>query len=159
MPLESQVTQSQRFKTNIKELVHCRLFSVSGWFWSRSGFFFRFSSSYHSFLLRVVRGRKSKKNKNRMAPNHPETEKRRQWTSNVWFNSFIFFNIRFKPLRLGYLCLNQRLERRRLRRRRTDSNKNSFGAPCEPRSTSTSTKRVFHNLEMAHIKFDSSMQK
>ena len=37
-----------------------------------------------------------------------------------------------------YECrLNQRLERRRLRRRRTDSNKTSFRAACEPRSTST----------------------
>ena len=62
------------------------------------------------FLLRVVRGRKSKKNKTRTAPNHPETEKRRQWTSNVWFNSFIFFKIRFKPLRLGYLCLPQDIQ-------------------------------------------------
>ena len=54
-----------------------------------------------------------------------------------------------------YEChLNERLERRRLRRRRADSNKNSFRAACGPGSRST-----FNNLEMAHIKFDSSMQK
>ena len=45
-----------------------------------------------------------KTNKPERLQNHPEIEKRRQWTSNVWLNSFIFFNIRFKPLRLGYLC-------------------------------------------------------
>ena len=58
-----------------------------------------------SLFLRMVRGRKSKGKKTERLQNHPETEKRGQWTSNVWFNSFIFFNIHFKSLRLGYLCL------------------------------------------------------
>ena len=48
-------------------------------------------------------GKRKKKNPEWLQ-NHPETKKRGQWTSNVWFNSFIFFNIRFKPLRLDYTC-------------------------------------------------------
>ena len=65
-------------------LVRCRLFSVSGWFWGRS-----------DFLPLVKSGRKKIEKIPERLQNHPPTENRRQRTTKVPFNSFIFFNIRF----------------------------------------------------------------
>ena len=54
-----------------------------------------------------------------------------------------------------YQCrFNQRLERRRLRIRIKLVSLRHVNREAQARST----KRVFHNPEMAHIKFDSSMQ-
>ena len=72
-------------------LVHFCLFSVSGWFWSRSGLFFRFSSSYHS-----EENRKKTKQNGSKTTQKPRRYKNEQVTYDltVLFSLIFVLNLR-----------------------------------------------------------------
>ena len=79
---------------NVKSYFTCSLSSLLG-FWVVLGAFRLLLLFFSDFLPLVKSGRKKMEKIPERLQNHPATENRRQRTTKVPFNSFIFFNIRF----------------------------------------------------------------
>ena len=100
--LLAQVSHSPEIKWILKTIkllnhtwdVCCHLFLVFGVLCLF--FFLQPFQGFFSFLPLTTLGKRSKKNLERLQ-NDPVTEKRWQWTTKVWFGSFIFFKFHFNP--------------------------------------------------------------